>query len=55
MSGDSEVTCSDPHPSPLPRAGGGIFHVRTDQTQPVGFGNPAILQACFAGPYGNNS
>ncbi len=24
-------------------------------TQPVGFGKPAYLQACFAGPYGNNS
>jgi hypothetical protein len=26
-----------------------------DQMQPVGFGNPAILQACLAGPYGKSS
>jgi hypothetical protein len=26
-----------------------------NQTQPVGFGRPAILQAPFAGPVGNKS
>jgi len=28
---------------------------RPDQTQPVGFGNPAILQAPLPGPEGNSS
>jgi hypothetical protein len=28
---------------------------RTDQTQPVGFGSPAILQAPLPGPEGNSS
>jgi hypothetical protein len=28
---------------------------RSDQTHPVGFGNPAILQAPLPGPEGNSS
>ena len=38
-----------PAPSPV-----GLARPMQDQTQPVGFGRPAILHACFAGPYGKS-
>jgi len=35
---------------------GSLLHFcNISQMQPVGLGNPAILQPCLPGPYGNNS
>lgn len=38
-----------------PNFGPNLDERGSDQTQPVGFGNPAILQAPLPGPEGNSS
>ena len=43
-----------PERRPAPR-GLRLISANALYTQPVGFGRPAILQAPFAGPDGNNS